>query len=240
MLVGLMRSQIKLPPDSELLDWIKESTKTNSNIYRKGYQGCVYLYERGEQRLIIKATTGRGPLRLIRRGMIRNEYKAYSRLKDIKGVPRCYRLIGKDYLILEFVDGIPYRKARIGNREAYFQGLLRLIKEIHKAGVAHADLKKKDNLLLVGDHTPFIVDFGTAVIRKTGFSPLNRWFYLTAKRFDLNAWIKLKYGKKYQDISEEDKEYYHRTMVEKISRWLKRLYLRPKRALRNIRKRLGQ
>lgn len=235
-----MTSRIKLPPDSELLDWVKNSVKTSSNIYRKGYQGCVYLYERQGQRLIIKAPNGWGPCRLIRRAMIRNEYKAYSRLEHIKGVPQFYRLINGDYLVLEFVEGIPYRKARLGDREAYFQELLRLIKELHDAGVAHADLKKKDNLLLVGDHTPFIVDFGAAVVRKTGFSPLNRWFYLTAKRFDFNAWIKLKYGRKYKDISDEDKEYYHRTMVEKISRWVKRLYLRPKRALRSIRKRLEQ
>ncbi len=91
----------------------------------------------------------------------------YSRLSGVTGVPRCYGLLEGCYLVLEFIDAIPRYKARITDRAMFFESLLNLIRDLHKAGVAHMDLKKKDNLLVVEGHTPFVIDFGVAVIRKS-------------------------------------------------------------------------
>ena len=102
---------------------------------------------------------------------------------------------------------------------------MKLIKDLHKAGVAHTDLKKKDNLLVVEGKIPYVIDFGVAIVRKPGFAPLNHYLYNIASKFDFNAWVKLKYGGNYEYMSEKDKEYYNRTVVEKVSRWIKDNYV---------------
>jgi serine/threonine protein kinase len=112
----------------------------------------------------------------------------------------------------------------------FFEDLLNLIKELHKAGVAHSDLKKKDNILVVKGKTPYIIDFGAAVIKKTGFAPLNLYLYNIARKFDFNAWVKLKYDR-YKNVSENDRKYYQWTVVERVSHWIKYLYLTLKKLL---------
>jgi len=223
--------------EKELLHWIRRSVETNSNVFSRGYQGHVYLYkDKGGRRLIIKAPTGWWLGKVIRRMMLRKEYGVYSRLSHIEGIPRCLGLIDGSYLVLEFIDGVPARKAEIKDRSFFFEAFLNLIKQLHSAGVAHTDLKKKDNLLVVQGREPYIIDFGVAVIKKQGFAPLNRYLYNTAKKFDFNAWVKLKYNGKFEDVSEEDSRYYDRTFIEKVSRWIKDTYLIVKKALIGKRK----
>jgi len=221
--------------ENELLEWIRGSIKTRSNIFSCGYQGNVYLYEEKGRRLILKAPIGWGLGRLIRRAMLRNEYRVYSRLSGVSNVPRCYGLLDRCYLVLEFVDGVPIRNARITDRELFFETLLKSIKDLHKAGVAHTDLKKKDNLLVVEGHTPCVIDFGVAVIRKPGFAPINHYLYNLSRKFDFNAWVKLKYDGRYENMIADDKEYFNRTVIEKVSRWSKDTYLDIKKALRGKR-----
>jgi len=218
--------------EEELLHWLRSSAKSGSHIFSHGYQGHVYLYEHKGERLILKAPTGWGVGRLIRQAMLRNEYRVYSRLSGMEGVPRCYGLLRGRYLVLQWVDGIPFRRARIVDPEIFFRTLLDLIKRLHRAGVAHGDLKKKDNLLVIDGRRPCLVDFGVAVIKKPGFSPLNGYLFNLARRFDFNAWAKLKYGRRLEAMSREDRDYYRRTLVEKVAR-------RVKRAYRGIRKGLG-
>jgi len=221
--------------ENELLEWIKRSIKTRTNIFSCGYQGNVYLYEGKGRRLIIKAPIGWGLGRIIRQAMLRNEYRVYSRISGVTGVPRCYGFLDRRYLVLEFIDAIPRYRARITDRDMFFESLLQLIKDLHKTGVAHTDLKKKDNLLVVEGHIPCVIDFGVAVIRKSGFAPLNHYLYNLAKKFDFNAWVKLKYDGSYEKMIAEDKKYFDRTVIEKVSRWSKDRYLEIKKALKGKR-----
>jgi tRNA A-37 threonylcarbamoyl transferase component Bud32 len=210
--------------ESEILEWIKGSIKNRSNIYSRGYQGQTYVFKGKRQRLIIKSPSGWGVAKLIRRWMLRNEYRVYTKLSGLKGIPVCYGLIDGRYLVLEFIGGTPIRSARIADPGRFFKSLLNLIKEVHHLGVAHTDLKKKDNILVVDGKTPYVVDFGVAVVRKPGFAPLNHYLYKLAKKFDYNAWAKLKYNRKLKYISVQDRQYYDRTFVEKASRRIKRMY----------------
>lgn len=189
------------------------------------------MYERDGRCLIIKAPTGWGPIRLISRAMLRNEHKVYSKLAGINGIPRCYGLLERRYLVLEYVDGTPIRNAEITDREAFFSRLLELIEQLHGAGVAHGDMKKKDNVLVVGGYEPYVIDFGAAVVKKPGFAPINRYLYRIARRFDLNAWVKLKTGYKTRDLIDREDEHYERTGIEKFARWVKRRYVKLKKGL---------
>ena len=222
--------------ESELLQWVRGCVKTKSNILDHGYQGHVYLYEGEGQRLILKAPMGWGVGRLIRQLMLRNEYRAYSKLSGVRGIPRCYGLLDGRYLVLECIGGVPVRRAQITDRGMFFGTLLNLIKQLHAAGVAHGDLKKKDNLLVVEGRTPCVIDFGVAVVRKPGFAPINHYLYNLARKFDFNAWVKLKYERNFKNMTDEDAEYYDRTIVETVSRWIKRSYRKVKKSLGGISK----
>jgi serine/threonine protein kinase len=211
--------------ESRLLAWIKTSIRDGQNILSRGYQGHVYLYQDKGHRLIIKAPMGWGLGRWVRLLMLRNEYRVYSRLSGMKGIPCCHGLLDNRYLVLEYIDGIPIRNARIMDRNAFFEEFLTVIQELHEAGVAHTDLKKKDNILVVDGRMPYVIDFGVAVFRKPGFAPINHYLYNLASTFDFNAWVKLKYNGKYEDLTEKDRIYYNRTLVEKVSRWIKDTYL---------------
>ena len=218
-------------PENELTEWMYSSVKERNNILSYGYQGHTYIFERHGRRLVIKAAAGRGVAKLIRRWMLHHEYCVYMRLSGIDGVPACHGFIQKQYLILEYVDGPPVRNAPIEDREYFFKAMLLLIQEVHAAGVAHGDLKKKDNVLVVDGRHPCLIDFGVAVIKKERFAPLNRYLYNLFQRFDYNAWAKLKYSQQAGEINENDRQHVHRTLVERTAGWIKHTYTRGKRIL---------
>lgn len=210
--------------EDELVRWIERSIAEADNILAQGYQGRVYLYQDAHHRFVIKAATGRGLLRWLRSRMLRREYRVYGRLAGLRGCPHCHGLVRGRYLVLEYVDGVPLRRAAIGDRGVFYSSLLTIIEQLHARGIAHSDLKRKDNLLVVGSNTPCLIDFGAAIVRKPGFAPLNHFLFNTAVRFDFNAWIKLKYNNRLDQIDAADRGYYRRTWVEKVARRTKRVY----------------
>jgi predicted Ser/Thr protein kinase len=226
-----MPQDITAISEDELQEWIKASVGHKKNILSHGYQGYTYIFKRQGKRFVVKAPMGKGPAWFIRRWMLANEYRVYQLLAGLKGVPACHGFIRKRYLILEFVDGVSIRDTRIMDREFFFEALLRLIKDIHAAGVAHGDLKKKDNILVIDGKQPCVVDFGVAVIKKKGLAPINRYLYGLFQRFDYNAWAKLKYNGQFENMSAADRKYYQRTMEEKAASWIKRNYVKVKEAL---------
>jgi serine/threonine protein kinase len=123
------------------------------------------------------------------------------------------------------------REARIADRKIFFDTLFEQIQELHRRGVAHADLKRRDNLLVVDGRLPCLIDFGAAALRKPGFAPVNHYLYRLAKRFDYNAWAKLKYQGRMDELTPEDRAYYDRTGIEIVARAIKRSYLKLKRRI---------
>src|SRR4030066_2012047 len=190
--------------EDELVRWIERSIADASHILAQGYQGQVYLYQDGRQRLVIKAASGRGVLRWLRTHMLRQEFRVYNRLQGYSGSPRCYGLLRGRYLVLGYVDGLALRHAPIADRALFYPTLFDQIQELHARGVAHSDLKRKDNLLVVAGRRPCLIDFGAAIVRKPGFAPLNHFLFRMAERFDFNAWIKLKYNNRLEEISAPD------------------------------------
>ena len=197
----------------------------------RGYQGAIYLYEKNGVRYVVKAALGRGLFRIFRTFMLRNEFAAYQRLHGFAGSPRCYGLVGGKYLVLEYIEGESARHAVINDPELFFDMLRRFIAEMHERGIAHADLKRKDNLLVIAGKQPCILDFGVAIRRKDGLAPINRFLFRLARQTDLNAWIKLKYRKRMSEISAADRVYYRRTVFETALRETKRFYKHLKKRL---------
>jgi predicted Ser/Thr protein kinase len=218
-----------IPTARALIEWIEALTRAGQPPYAQGYQSHVYLYQGEGRRYIVKAAAGGGLAGMVRRWMLRREYQAYKRLTDFAGCPRCYGLVDGRFLVLEHIDAPSLRSGQVDDRHAYFDTLFAQITELHRRGVAHADLKSKDNILVIGGRVPCIVDFGAAMMRKPGFAPWNRFVYDLARRFDFNAWAKLKYQGRMEEITPEDLPYYRRTAIEKVARAIKRSYARLKR-----------
>lgn len=152
------------------------------------------------------------------RASIRREYAAYRRLAGIVGIPRAYGLTRQGWLVLEFVTGRPLRDAQntIVDRQGFYGQLLETIRSMHTAGVAHGDLKRKDNLLVAADGRPLLIDFGIARIR--GRSLLDDLLFGFTQQLDLNSWIKLKYGRRPVDLPAADATIFRPLLLERLAR----------------------
>jgi predicted Ser/Thr protein kinase len=212
--------------DNALVEWMEHCIAHGENVLAQGYQGQVYFYEDGAHRWVVKAASGRGLMRWLRRRMLRREHRVYQRLRGMPGCPQCLGLVRGRYLVLEYIDGVPLRRAPVTDPAAFYRRLFALIEQLHARGVAHSDMKRKDNLLVVGGDTPCLIDFGAAMLRAPGFAPLNHYLFRIAQRFDYNAWIKLKYNNRLDEIAPADRAFYRRTWVEKFARHTKRAYQR--------------
>lgn len=199
----------------------------HGELLSSGYQGLVYKVRAGPEYpgveyLIVKDAMGPALIRSFRRWMIRREYAVYRRLAGVAGVPRCFGL-RDDRLLLEFIEGRPLRLSaeELPDRERFFDALLEILEAIHRSGVAHSDMKRKENILVTPDGMPRLIDFGAAVLRPDTRAPWRDWMFRQACQVDLNAWIKHKYLAQYDQISDEDARYYDPTVVERIARPLR-------------------
>jgi serine/threonine protein kinase len=191
-----------------------------------GYQGRTWLFEHGGVGLVVKAVARTGLLGAVLAVTLRHEYRVYRRLQGVRGVPRCYGLFKNRYLVLEYIPGHTLRDGPLQDRDYFYARFFEAVEQMHRRGVAHMDLKRKDNILVVDGREPFFVDFGVACIRRSGFRPINAWLFKLGRRFDFNAWIKHKYRRRYEAIAAEDRKYLHRTPIEHLARHVKRAYRR--------------
>lgn len=213
-----------LKPESipdDLQQWIESSLESGRNILATSNQGIVLLFEGDGLKLIIKSAMGRGPVRKARQATLEREYAAYQRLQGVVGVPSCYGLLVQRYLLMEFIDGTTYREAIWQDRDAWFTGLLEVIRAFHARGVSHGDLKSKSNMIVGRDQMPYIIDFGTTFLHKEGFHPINNRLFEYGKRLDINAWVKHKYHGRYKDASEEDRKLLDYSKLEYVVRKLR-------------------
>lgn len=217
---GRHTTMIELPGTDELRSWIGHSLCYHENVLARSNQGTILLYATGPHPLIVKTAMGRGAVLKARRHTLLREYAAYQRLAGVTGVPACYGMIDRRYLLLEYIPGTPYREAGFRDRERWFALLLETLRAIHARGVAHGDLKSKSNLLVTTDEKPCVIDFGTSFIHKPGCHPINNWFFRTARRLDLNAWVKHKYHGYYRDASPEDRALLDYSWIEVLVRRL--------------------
>jgi predicted Ser/Thr protein kinase len=215
--------------EDTLVAWIERQTQGGAAAAR-GYQGQVFRYRDGGFDLAIKVA-GPGPLAFLRRAMLRREARMYRRLEGFAGSPRCHGLARGRYLVLDYVEATPRYRAEIPDREAFFARLKQHIEELHRRGIAHGDLQKKDNLLVTAAGQPLILDYGIAVHRKPGFAPLNHRLWDFFARLDLNAWVKLKYRGRLEEIAEADRPHYRRNWPERLARRVKRAWRRIKAPL---------
>ena len=143
--------------------------------------------------------------------------------------PRLPRLLhwGDGVLVRSYIDGQSLYERKVTDAE-FFRNARTLLDKIHACGVAHNDIEKPANWLLIGDNEAGIIDFQIAFFsRKRG--PIFR----VAVREDLRHLIKQKSRHCPQWLSEEEQK-----MLAQRS-WMARLWrLTVKRAYNFITRKL--
>jgi predicted Ser/Thr protein kinase len=135
-------------------------------------QADVFLVEDGGHRYVVKDFRKRPWLMrvLVIRACLRHELKIMSQIADIDGVPTILGRLGKDAFAMDFIDGqgtLPSEREVPREQHpqlSFFQRLREIMTELHEHGVAHADLRRRN--VLVTNHGPCVIDFGTGWSRK--------------------------------------------------------------------------
>ncbi len=112
--------------------------------------------------------------------LIDKEWKIYSRLTGIKGVPQPVERIDRFAFAMEFVPGKPILRGE-ELPPSFFHEVERVLREVHERGVVHMDLRHKGNILVSEKGEPFLIDFNSSfAFKERGFLrsylfPLLRW-----------------------------------------------------------------
>ncbi|HLF10448.1 MAG TPA: phosphotransferase [Gammaproteobacteria bacterium] len=217
------------PEPHNLALWLHgEISESSGRLLGTGYQASVHLYASPVGEVVVKQPHRSLLLGAVWRRLIRREHRVYTRLDGIVGVPRCHGLIDGEYLALEYVPGPSLREHEpaLQDRDAFFTKLLSTLQAMHAAGVAHGDLKRKDNVVVAAGEQPYVIDFGIACLRSASGGALNRLVFDTVKQMDYNAWIKLKYQRRVDELSAADAHYYRPLLIERIARTLRIVWQR--------------
>ncbi|NQV87396.1 MAG: serine/threonine protein kinase [Woeseiaceae bacterium] len=158
----------------------------NKELLKKDLFGEIWkLGRRGEFEVLRDTRPARWWLAWLARVLLRREVRALTALTGVNGVPK---LASTNHYSLtrSFLPGVPLYEGR-PDRGQYFSDAARLLRRIHRAGVAHNDLAKEPNLLVCVDGSPAIIDFQLA-----SHSRRRGRLFRTAAREDIRHLLKHK------------------------------------------------
>ncbi|MFL6593605.1 MAG: serine/threonine protein kinase [Luteimonas sp.] len=143
---------------------------------------------RGSAGTFVRRDLGHVPawLRLPAWWLARREARA---LQAIVGMPATPQLLRWDGRVLDrsYMEGAAMYQRPPAGDVAYFRQARRLLQSLHRRGVAHNDLAKEANWLVLADGSPGLIDFQLAVRGE----PRSRWMRLLARE-DLRHLLKHK------------------------------------------------
>lgn len=104
--------------------------------------------------------------------LVRREYQILKRLEGVGGVPRAFGVVEGRALLLEYIEGRTSGKFKPGDLPlSVYESLRETVREIHRRGVVHLDLRQKKNILITDAGKPCVIDFGGGMAPPF-FSPL--------------------------------------------------------------------
>ena len=125
-------------------------------------------------------------LRLPAWWLARREARALQRVAGMADVPRLLAWDGRRLDRSYMAGDAMYQRPPRGD-VAYFHAARRLLQQLHRRGIAHNDLAKEANWLVLDDGRPAIIDFQLA----TRGGPRSRWMRLLFRE-DLRHLLKHK------------------------------------------------
>ncbi len=129
----------------------------------------------------------------IGRLQIAREVRAYRSLESIPGIPRFVGQIDGLAVAIERIEGQPLGRAIDRTRDGAekLEQLRAILDRMHARGVAHWDLRARDNLLVDRTGRVFVLDFASAVrLRPGGLA--HRLLFRWCRLIDESAYLKWK------------------------------------------------
>lgn len=157
-----------------------------AQVLKRDSLGTVRRDDARSPPVVVRDTsTAAAWLRPLARRLARREAAALRAAAPVDGIPQ---LIAFDGTSVErsFIEGVPMYEARPRTRR-YFKLALRLLRRMHRCGIAHNDLAKEANWLSTPQGEPAVIDFQIAYT--TGRR--SKWFRLLARE-DLRHLLKHK------------------------------------------------
>ena len=179
----------------------------------------VALVEHGDICLVFK-DYGRARgwfARVVAPILIAREASGLAHLHDVDGVPRLVRRVDRRGVLIEYCPGRPWGQARPS--EAAYDRLADLLATIHRAGIAHGDLRGGGNFLVDDNDRPYIVDFVARVKRGSAWNVAWNWVFARFVAADNSALVKLRARHAPHLVSPAEKQAMaHRGRFERLAR----------------------
>ena len=164
---------------------IEGRNATKADIYvHRGARLAVALKDYGRRPFVVRQTLGRW--------LVARECRAYRHAGDVAGLPRFLGRIGPWALATEWVEARPLaERAERNLSPQIFDALDRIVSELHRRGVALADLHHRDVLVGV-DEAVHVVDLALAFVRGDRAGVLRRRLFDRLAEQDLVAAARLR------------------------------------------------
>lgn len=160
-----------------------------ARVLKRDFYAIVGIYERtgdagaadAPRQLLVKVyhtdPLGVIPLGWLGRWLGCREARFLERLNDIDGVPSVLGRNGSSGYIREYLPGCNLREFRATDRvnAEFFPELTRILADVHARGVSHNDLSKPENVLVLEDGRPCLIDFQIAYAPRTLRWPVVGW-----------------------------------------------------------------
>ncbi len=146
----------------------------------------------GEEVLMVKDVRRRNfPFRwTLGLWLIGKEWKIYTRLAGVKGIPQPIERIDRFAFAMEFIQGRPIHREE-ALPLSFFHALEQVIREVHSKGVVHMDLRHKGNILISEQGEPVLIDFNSSIaFKEKGF--FRRYLFPILRWVDFGGLLKLK------------------------------------------------
>ena len=197
---GIMAERMHIPRDIHQVEFtvLVQGKGVKADLRRVEWQG---------RSLVVKTFLNKpAPVRWFGRYQILREARAYHRLEGMTGIPVLHESPDPYTLVMDYVEG--QRLTRIRReptpKRPVVEKLHGLISAMHERGVAHLDLRRRDNILVDTDGEVHLIDFATAHISSPG-TLRRRFLFPRFRSIDRSAFLKWKRLLTPEDLTEREK-----------------------------------
>ena len=194
-----------MPEQLHITSDIHQSPAT-SLVRGTGIKADLNLVEWNGVRLVVKTFVGRWWLaRWIGRYQIAREGRAYRHLAGIEGIPVLHEGPDNLTLVMQYLEGqrITWIRHKPMPKREVVEALRKLMESLHARGVAHLDLRRRDNILVDEKGAVRLIDFATAQVSPAG-SWRRRLLFPLFRSVDRSAFLKWKRVLTPEDLSERE------------------------------------
>lgn len=140
--------------------------------------------------------------------LIHKEWKIYSRLKGLKGIPQPAERIDRFAFAMEYIPGKPILRGE-SLPSSFFPALDKVLREVHGRGVVHMDLRHKGNILISEEGEPYLIDFNSSFSFEEG-GWFHRFLFPWLRWVDYGGLLKLKERASPSSMTHEETDFLKR------------------------------